>query len=349
MLLDTIWKTRNMQALRFHGPGDLRLEEVPVPQLEADEVLVAVDACGVCGSDLHFFDGSARTAHLPITLGHEVAGTIADAALSPFATGSKVVVEPGASCGECPRCADGRSNLCEQTRLLGIGVDGGFAEFVAVPAQSVVRRPDDLAAADAATAVDAGATARHAVLRTGAVSSGDSVLIIGVGGLGGFAMQMALNAGAGLVIAADVDPAALERASRLGADEVVEVRPGESLGRAIKLLTEGGVDVALEFVGLASTVDAAVKCLRPGGRAVAVGVGNQPLTTIPPVLWSNHEYTLTGSYGSLPGDTAQVLADLASGSLVPPETKTVSIEDAPRAIASLADKGSGVARLMVTP
>ncbi len=338
-----------MRALRHHGVGSLQLEEVPEPALRPGEVVVAVGACGVCGSDLHFLDGTARTGHTPITLGHEIAGRVHDPGDSGWSEGAAVVVEVGAHCGTCRRCVEGRFNLCERMEMMGIHRDGGLADAVVVPARSLVAIPPGLDASAAATAVDAGATAHHAVTRTGAVAPGDTVLVIGIGGLGGYALQMARKRGAAAVLAADIHLSALERGRELGADETVLIEPGTSLGRTVKLLTDGGVDVALEFVGKASTVDAAVKSLRPGGRAVAVGVGIELVVTIPPVLWSNHEYQLRGSYGSLPGDTAAVLVGLSDRSLTPPPTTAVPLDLAAAAIVSRGKSSADGTRLVVVP
>jgi len=338
-----------MRALRFHGPGDLRLESVPAPNPAPDEVIVGVEACGVCGSDLHFLDGTARTAHTPITLGHEIAGIVA-AGAEGWPAGTPVLVAAGTHCGECRRCAEGRPNLCERATVVGIDFDGGLADQVAVPETMLIGRPAGLSPAVAATAVDAGATAWHAVTRTGGVQEGHAVLVIGVGGLGSYAVQIARIAGASPVIAADTDAARLEAAVRLGADEALLVEAGMSLGREVKMLTDGGVDVALEFVGRASTVDAAVKCLRPGGTAVAVGVGTEPLVTLPPVLWSNNEYTLTGSYGSLPGDAEAVLSGLAEGALEAPPVDEIGLDDAADAIlAAAGGERVSIGRLVVRP
>jgi D-arabinose 1-dehydrogenase-like Zn-dependent alcohol dehydrogenase len=339
-----------VRALRFHGPGDLRLETVPDAAPGAGEALVAVEACGVCGSDLHFLDGSARTAHVPITIGHEVAGVVRQSSDPAFPTGAPVLVSAGGHCGECRRCAEGRPNLCERAAVLGITFDGGLADLLAVRTDMLIPRPPGLPADVAATAVDAGSTAWHAVTRRGGVGAGDIVAIIGIGGLGGYAVQIARGQGAGAVIAVDTDRAALEWARELGADEVVEVGPDTSIGRAVKLLTDGGADVALEFVGRAATVDAAVKSIRPGGTAVAVGVGLEPVATVPPVLWSNNEYTLVGSYGSLPGDTEEVLARLSSGDLKPPAITHASLDDAAAQIQEMASGGRRVVgRLVVQP
>jgi D-arabinose 1-dehydrogenase-like Zn-dependent alcohol dehydrogenase len=339
-----------MHALRFHGPGDLRLEQVPEPEPSTGEVVVRVEACGVCGSDLHFLDGTAHTSHTPITLGHEIAGVVHRSDMSDWPVGTAILVAAGGHCRQCRRCVEGRVNLCERSVVMGIDVDGGLADFAAVRADMLIRRPQGLPAEVAATAVDAGATAFHAVTRRARVRPGDAVLVIGAGGLGGYAIQIARNAGASPVIAADIDPDRLAAARHLGADEAVLVTPETSLGRHVKLLTDGGVDTALEFVGRASTVDAAVKCLRPGGIAVAVGVGLEPLITIPPVLWSNNEYTLTGSYGSLPGDAEAVLAGLSDGTLEPPPIEEIPLAGAADVIGAAA-RGERpiVGRLMVRP
>jgi D-arabinose 1-dehydrogenase-like Zn-dependent alcohol dehydrogenase len=337
-----------MRALRFHGIGDLRLEETDDPAPAAGETVVAVEACGVCGSDLHFLDGSARTAYVPITLGHEVAGRVEES--DDLRPGTPVLVAVGVSCGACAMCTAGRINLCEQGRVVGIDFDGGLADRIVVPSSMLIERPDTVDAVAAATAVDAGATAYHAVVRRGQVGVGDAVLVIGAGGLGSYGLQIARNAGAAPVIVADTDPIALERAEALGADETVLVEEGTSIGRTAKLLTDGGVDVALEFVGRASTVDAAVKALRPGGTAVAVGVGTEPVTTLPPVLWSNNEYTLTGSYGSLAGDAERVLAALAEGTLTAPPTELVPLVDAaPVIVATAAGRRRTRGRIIVMP
>lgn len=324
-----------MRAVRLHGVGDVRLDEVAEPSGE-DAAIVAVEAAGICGSDVHFVDGSAHTGHVPITLGHEVAGTVVVDPSGRFGAGDAVVVEVGAFCMTCPRCAEGRFNLCERARVLGIHVDGGLADRVAAIPASLLPRPAGVTAAAAATAVDAGATALHAIRRRGAVASGETVLIVGAGGLGSYGVQLARLAGAGAVIVADTDATALDHGRDLGADETVLVEAGASTGRTVKMLSDGGVDVAIEFVGAAASVTDAIKSIRPGGRAVVVGVGMEPITTLPPVLWSNNEYTLMGSYGSLPGDAAEVLTLLAEGSLRPPTTWEAPLEEAPEVLMALA-------------
>ncbi|MFQ5947801.1 MAG: zinc-binding dehydrogenase [Acidimicrobiia bacterium] len=338
------------RALRFHGVDDLRLERIAQREPADGEVLTEVRACGVCGSDLHFLDGSARTGRVPVTLGHEVAATVSDSRHPDWSEGDDVLVAAGVECGTCRRCREGRINLCEHRQVVGIDFDGGLADWLVVPGQMLLRRPPGITAEVAATAVDAGSTAYHAVVRRAAVRQGDAVLVLGAGGLGAFGLQIAKSLGAAPVIVADVNPDAIARADRLGADETILVEEGISLGRTVKLLTDGGVDVAIEFVGRASTVDAAVKSLRPGGTAVAVGVGMEPLVTIPPVLWSTQEYALVGSYGSLRGDAEQVLTWLADGTISPPPLEQARLEEARDIILAMArGEQASQGRLVVIP
>ncbi len=323
-------------SLRFHGVGDLRDEALELPDLAADEVLIRVQACGVCGSDYHFLDGSARTGVLPVTLGHEVAGEVAASQDPRWEQGSPVAVLAGISCGTCRMCEADREELCERLRMTGIDFDGGLATHMIVPGSALLRAPESISPDVAAIAVDAGATAYHATVCRAGVRSGDTVLVIGAGGLGSFALQLAKQRGAAPVIVADRDENALERARDLGADEVILAEEGVSVGREAKLLTSGGVDVALEFVGRASTVDAAVKALRPGSAATVAGIGREQLVTLPPVLWATNEYALVGSFGSHRRDAERVLEMLAEGTLREPVTEPVSYEEARERILSAA-------------
>ncbi len=240
--------------------------------------------------------------------------------------------------------------ICERGLMTGIDFDGGLADKVVIPGGALLRRPPGMSPQVAATAVDAGATAFHAVACRAGVEPGQAVLIMGAGGLGTFGVQIAKAIGAAPIIAADRDPEALERAMSLGADESVRVEPGVSVGRKVKLLTGGGVDAAVEFVGRAATVDACVKSLRRGGTAVAVGVGIEPLETLPPVLWAIHEYGLLGSFGSHRRDAERVLAWLAAGRLKTPPLEVISLDDAEVVIKKAASgRRPSRGRLIVVP
>lgn len=305
-----------MLAARLHAVGEpLRLEQVPVRSPGHGEALVRVRACGICGSDLHFLDGDAPLARLPITLGHEPAGTVEEVGPGTLGVvkGQPVVVRPGDSCGRCAGCAAGRSNICEASRVLGMHVDGGLAEFVLARAVDLVAVPEGVPFAQAAIISDAVATPYHALFERGGLRSGEAVAIFGCGGLGMHAVQLARLAGAGLVIAVDVRAPALARARDAGADVTVDAAH-ERPARRIRELA-GGVDLALECIGRADTIAEAIRSLRRGGRAVVVGMGSEPITLPPPNAFTWSEHALLGSFGSSLESVRRLLDMAASGRL----------------------------------
>ena len=274
-----------------------------------------VRACGICGSDVHFLDGHAPVATTPITLGHEPAGTIE--AVGPGVAGLKpgaaVVVRAGDSCGQCSSCAVGRANICERSRVLGMHVDGGLAEFVVANAADLIPIPAGVPFEQAAIISDAVATPYHALVERGQVRAGETVAVFGCGGLGIHAVQLARLSGAGMVIAVDVRRSALERAVRAGADVTIHAAE-ERAPRRIHELT-GGVDLALECIGRAETIGDAAKSLRRGGRAVVVGMGTKPIALPPPNTFTWSEYALIGSFGSSAESVRRLLGMVASGRL----------------------------------
>lgn len=295
-----------MRAARFYAADKpLSIESCPRPVPESGEVLVRVKACGVCGSDVHMRHGRVPVRKSPIILGHEIAGVVADVGTggSPWKEGDAVIVRAGGSCGTCAFCQSGRDNLCSRQRVLGMDEDGGFAEHVKAPAASLVPLPEGVPFETAAILSDAVATPYHALVARGALRPGESVAVFGCGGLGIHAVQLARLFGASVVIAVDVRQGPLERARSLGAEHLVNAAEEEP-DRAIRRLTGDGVDLAVECVGRATTVAQAAKSLRPGGRVVVVGMGDEPLTLAPPALFSWREHAVVGSFGR-PGRTSR--------------------------------------------
>lgn len=306
----------SMRAARFHAPGEpLRIEDVPAPSAGQGEVLVRVLACGLCGSDVHFVEGRVPLARVPITLGHEPAGVIESVGdgVEGIKPGQRVIVRPGAGCGQCPSCAAGREHLCERTEVLGMHVDGGLAEFLSVDATSVIAVPDSVPLDQAAIISDAVATPYHALVDRGALRAGETVAVFGAGGLGEHAVRIARLCGAATVVAVDVRPAALDAARDAGADVVINGSE-ERAARRIRELT-GGVDLAIECIGRAETIGEAVKSLRRGGRAVVVGMGAEPIQLPPPNAFTWGEQALLGAFGSTAGHVRSVLSLVAAGRL----------------------------------
>ena len=298
-----------MRAAVFHGSGQpLRLEEWPVPVPAAGEVLVRVAACGVCHTDLHYLDhGTPTFKSPPLILGHEISGTIAG--LGPGATGWKegdrVLLPAVLTCGACLHCREGRENICEQSVMLGNNVDGGYAEFVRVPAKDLFRLPQEIPLAEGAIIADAITTPFHAVVRRARVAPGDWVAVFGCGGIGINLVQLAAAVGA-RVIAVDLDERKLDWARRLGAIATIQAGSGSRPDKEVRQLTSGGADVAFEAVGRAATQEQALNSLRTGGRLLLVGYSPEVLPlNAGRVMY--REIDVMGSLGCRPVDYPRVI------------------------------------------
>jgi len=308
-----------MRAARFYKVGEpLKIDLIPVPRLGSEDALVNIKACGICGSDIHIvYEGVTPTSYSPITLGHEPSGVVAD--LGPdvkgWKVGDRVTINPFLTCGKCINCLSGNSQICLARRVIGIHIEGGLAEFLKIQAENLVCLPENIPFDQGGIAVDAVATPFHAVTNRGALKVGEKVAIFGCGGLGIHGVQIAKICGASLVIAIDTIDSALERAKKVGADEVINPRK-ESPVQKIKDLTGGiGVDLALEFIGLKETIEQAVVCIRVGGRVVVVGLGPDEVILPPPTQIVRSELSFLGSYGSTTSEIQNVIDLVASGKL----------------------------------
>jgi threonine dehydrogenase-like Zn-dependent dehydrogenase len=308
-----------MRAARFHGVGTpVGIEEVPYPEAGRGEAVVRVAACGVCGSDVHFLEGMPVPGGLPITLGHEPAGWIESigADVRGWAPGERVAIHLGKGCGTCRTCRSGHPNSCPSTLAPGLHIDGAFAEAIRVPSDCLVRVPQEVSLAAAAVATDCVASPYHGLTCRGGLQRGETVVVIGVGGLGAQAVRLAHVLGAEQIVAVDLSSVALGRASKSGATDTVLALSGEDSASRVLERTEGGADLVIECVGLPDTVASGVRMLRPGGRLVVVGVGMQPpRIDLPQALFGFTELTVLGSFGSHPEDLAQVLSMEAAGRL----------------------------------
>ena len=308
-----------MKAARFYKVGDpLKIDTIPVPELEPEEVLVGIKACGICGSDIHIvYEGVTQTAYSPITLGHEPSGVIAalGSEVENWKVGDRVTVNPFLTCGKCVNCLSGNSQICLYRRVIGIHAEGGLAEFLKVPSKNLVNLPEAIPFDQGGIAVDAVATPFHAITNRGALKPGEKVAVFGCGGLGIHGVQIAKICGASLVIAVDTIDSALERAKKVGADALINPKR-EKPTQKIKELTEGkGVDLAVEFIGLKQTIEQAAGCVRTGGRMVVVGLGPEEISLPPPSSFVRTELSLLGSYGSTTAEIQDVIGLVAGGKL----------------------------------
>jgi len=340
-----------MKALVLTAPNQLRLMDVDDPVPGEGEVLLAVGACGICGSDVHGMDGSTGRRIPPVIMGHEAAGTIA--ALGPgvggWTEGQRVTFDSTLSCGQCPFCRRGQINLCNRRRVLGVSCaeyrcNGAFAQYVVVPQRILYRLPGELSLERAAL-VEPLSVAVHAAGRLDAQPD-ESAVVIGAGTIGLLAIQVLRCRGC-RVAAVDVEADRLELARRLGA-ELATSPPGAA--DALRDWSGGaGADLALEAVGADATVHLAIDCLRKGGRLALVGnlvaQAELPLQAV-----VTRELTLYGSCASA-GEYPACLDLMARGQvdvdlLI---SATAPLADGPQWFARLQRKQSGLLKVILRP
>ncbi|HXR06042.1 MAG TPA: galactitol-1-phosphate 5-dehydrogenase [Candidatus Acidoferrum sp.] len=265
-----------MKALVLTEYKKFSYEETATPRPGPDEVLVAVKACGICGSDVHGMDGSTGRRRPPIIMGHEAAGVIAEtgAAVKGWAKGDRVTFDSTIYCGECFFCRRGEINLCDRRRVLGVSCEGyrqegAMAELVAVPERILYRLPEGLAFEHAALA-EPFAVALHAIGRA-PITLNDAVAVVGAGMIGLALTQGLRAAGCGRLMVVDLEEERLALAKKLGATDVIKAAGGNAAGEILKLTEGRGADAAFEAAGVTATVELALGCLRKGGRATLVG------------------------------------------------------------------------------
>jgi len=265
-----------IRLIQFRKP--LELQEIPMPEFGEKDILVHVRAAGICHSDAHYRAGRSAMGFMPITLGHEVAGVVEKigSQVTNVKAGERVCLHYNISCGDCYYCSTGNEQFCNTVKMLGHHVDGGYAEYIAIPARNAIPLPDEIPFEAGATLMCASATALHA-LGKGRIKAGETVAVFGVGGLGLSAIQLARAMGAVEVYAVDIKQDKLELASEYDAIPIdaSRINPVEEIRR----LTKGrGVNVSVEMIGLRKTMEQAIDCLANLGRAVMVGLNQQPIS-----------------------------------------------------------------------
>ncbi len=333
-----------MQALLLSAYSHLELTDLPRPEPGPGEVLVQVAACGICGSDVHGYDGASGRRIPPIVMGHEAAGTIV--ALGPdvtgFAPGDRVTFDSTVYCGTCRFCARGDVNLCDNREILGVSCPdfrrpGAFAEFVTVPARILYRLPEALPFAHAAM-LEAVAVALHAV-RLAELRGGETALVLGAGMIGLLLLQAARVAGCSRVLVADVDPTRLHLAQQLGADG--------TFSSLADLPTN--IDTVFEAVGRNETVTAAISAVRKGGTVTLIGniarEVNLPLQAV-----VTRQIRLQGSCASA-GEYPQAIDLLASGQMdvAPLITAVAPFSEGPNWFARLHAREPNLMKVVLTP
>jgi 6-hydroxycyclohex-1-ene-1-carbonyl-CoA dehydrogenase len=298
-----------MKAAVFHGPNQpLAIEQWPTPTIHSHEVLVKVAACGICHTDLHYIDHGVPTFKKPpLILGHEPSGIIAQVGkdVKNFKEGDRVLLPAVLTCGVCEYCRTGRENICSTMTMFGNNVDGAYAEYVAAPGKDLFHLPNEIPLEEGSIIADAISTPYHAVKNRAEVRAGDTVVVLGCGGVGVNVVQVAAAFG-GVVIAVDISDKKLEWAKKLGATYTVNPTRIENLGKEIKKMTGGGADIAIEAIGKPQTIEAAFGTLRKGGRLVVVGYSAEDIKlSAAKVMY--FEMEVRGSLGCRPVDYPKLI------------------------------------------
>jgi propanol-preferring alcohol dehydrogenase len=292
----------------------LSLEDIERPKIAGHEVLIEVEACGVCHSDLHVADGDwtqmNRIVKKPLILGHEIAGRVAErgANVSDLKIGDRVGI-PWIywTCGECEFCLEGNENLCAKQKITGVSEDGGYAEFVKAPATHATRIPEGLSFVEAAPLFCAGVTVYRA-LKQARITPGQRLAVFGVGGLGHLAVQIGREMGAE-VTAVDVSEEKLALAKSLGATSALNVAK-ENVTKELR--KRGGVHVALVASAAKAAYDTAFACIRPTGTLLVVGLPAENIC-FPPILMASTEVRIRASAVGTRQDLRDLLAMAAAG------------------------------------
>lgn len=329
-----------MKALLLSEYNHLELKELPRPDPKADELLIEVAACGICGSDVHGFDGSTGRRIPPIVMGHEAAGTVIATGpdVTCFSPGDRVTFDSTIFCGACSFCKKGEVNLCDNRQVIGVSCgeyrrDGAFAEYLTVPARIAYLLPDELSFAEAAM-LEAVSVALHGVAVSEMIGE-ETVLVIGAGMIGLLLLQAAHAAGCYRVYVSDIDVTRLALASELGADETFQLS-GEALTKAISAATGGvGVDLVLEAVGREDTIATGIDCVRKGGIVTLVG-NLSPSIKLPLQKVVSRQIRLQGSCASA-GEYPEAMDLIARGK--------IKVSSLITAVAPLSDGASWFERL----
>jgi len=306
-----------MKAAVLHEfKAPLVIEDVEQPQPDANEVLIEVEACGVCHSDLHIGDGDwpqlVPITKKPLILGHEIAGRVVEkgASVVHLKIGDLVGV-PWVywTCGECDFCREGNENLCTRQKITGVTVDGGYAEYVKVPASHATKIPDGISGVDAAPLFCAGVTVYRA-LKHARIERGQRLAVFGVGGLGHLAVQIGVGLGA-IVTAIDVSDEKLAHARALGASATLNA---STVNVVKEMRRAGGAHVALVTSAAKKAYDTAFPCVRPTGTLLVVGLPADSIC-FPPIMMAATEVRIQASSVGTREDLREVLALGAAGKL----------------------------------
>ena len=343
-----------MKALVLENPRDLQFRDVPEPELGSNDVLIQVKACGICGSDVHGYDGSTGRRIPPIIMGHEAAGIVIRVGpeVSTVGVGDRVTFDSTVSCGTCHFCRAGDVNLCDSCQVLGVSCgdyrrNGAFAEYVSVPAHIVYPLPMDFPF-EKASLIEAVSIAVHAAKIT-EIRPGSSAAVIGAGMIGVLAVQAFRQYGCEKVFAVDLEQDRLDVAHRLGADETFLATDPELTHKLNQSAGGKGIDIVVDAVGTQSSIATAIQVVRRGGTVTLIG-NLAPKVEIPLQSVVTRQLRLLGSCASA-GEYRECIELVANGSINvdPLVSAVVPLSEGPAWFDRLYNREPGLMKVILQP
>lgn len=353
-----------MKAARIVKPKEsLQLQDLDIPKAKGSQVVVKVHSSGVCHSDIHLWEGgyqgldgqflkaSDRGVSYPLTPGHEIAGTVEslgeEAAKEAIDKNEKVIVYPWIGEGLCPACRVGQENLCDKPRSLGVYTDGGYAEYVLVPSYKYLVKIGDKLDIDRAATLTCSALTAYGAVKNANLKPGDNLVIVGAGGLGLMAVQLAKAVTGARIIAMDLDLEKLKVAKENGADDTVSPKEGDPVKRVMEMTDKLGADVVIDFVNASKTVETDMQILRRRARVVLVGLFGGELR-LGLVTMPTRAYKLIGSYTGSLSDLIELVSLAKRGVIKPVVSNRFKLDQATEALQMLKD-GKILGRGVINP
>jgi propanol-preferring alcohol dehydrogenase len=351
-----------MKSARIVKPKEsLEVQQLETPSPKGSQVLIKVESSGVCHSDIHLWEGgyeglegqflktTDRGVKYPLTPGHEIAGivdSLGDQA-EGFNKNEKVLVYPWIGEGLCPACRVGEENLCDKPRSLGVYMDGGYAEYVLVPSYKYLLKMDDEMDTNASATLSCSALTAYGAVKNTNLKPNDNVVIVGAGGLGLMAMQLAKAVTGARIIAMDLDDEKLGAAKKNGADNIINSKKEDPVKAVVELTDKMGADAFIDFVNASKTVETDMQLLRRRARVVLVGLFGGELK-LSLVTMPTRAYKLIGSYTGTLSDMVELVSLATRGVINPVVSDTYKLNQATEALSKLKD-GKIIGRAVINP
>jgi propanol-preferring alcohol dehydrogenase len=351
-----------MKATRIVNVNEpLEIAQLQTPKPRGSQVLIRVESSGVCHSDIHLWEGgyegpggqllktTERGVKYPLTPGHEIAGIVDSLGeeAEGFTKKDKVLVYPWIGEGLCPACRIGQENLCDKPRSLGVYTDGGYAEYVLVPSYKYLLKIDEQMETNASATLSCSALTAYGAVKNTNLKPDDNVVIVGAGGLGLMAMQLAKAVTGSKVIAMDLDDEKLGAAKKNGADSIINSKKEDPVKAVMELTDKMGADAVIDFVNASKTVEADMQFLRRRAKLVLVGLFGGELK-LSLVSMPTRAYRLIGSYTGTLSDMVELVSLARRGVIKPLVSNRFKLDQATEALTMLKE-GRIIGRGVINP